>query len=68
MNLIVFFDDFLQKEFNNTQIASEIYEILWRHNICPHIILKKLNYKIHKMPTFLPFHFHLLRELEVESL
>jgi hypothetical protein len=34
----VHFEDFLHKEINNTQIASEIYEILWRHNICPHII------------------------------
>jgi hypothetical protein len=32
---------FLQKEINNTQIALEIHENLQRHNICPHIILKK---------------------------
>jgi hypothetical protein len=31
-----------KKEINNTQITSEIHEILWRHNICPHIILKNI--------------------------
>jgi hypothetical protein len=36
---------------------------------CLHIILKKyLDHKIHKIPTFLSFHFHLLRELHVKSL
>jgi hypothetical protein len=34
------FDDFLQKEINNTQIASENHEILYKHNIYPYIILK----------------------------
>jgi hypothetical protein len=29
---------------------------------------KYLDHKIHKMSTFLPFHFHLLRELYVKSL
>jgi hypothetical protein len=34
------FDDFLQKEINNTQIVSEIHEIWRRGNICPYSILK----------------------------
>jgi hypothetical protein len=38
----VHFIDILQKEIKNTQISSEIHEILWRHNICPHIILKNI--------------------------
>jgi hypothetical protein len=33
---------FKKKEINNTQIASEIHEILWSRNICPHIILKNV--------------------------
>jgi hypothetical protein len=38
-------DDFLLKEINNTQIALEYHEILQRHNICPHIILKMFGFK-----------------------
>jgi hypothetical protein len=36
------FDEFLQKEINNTQIDLEIHEILWRRGISPHIILKSV--------------------------
>jgi hypothetical protein len=34
------FNDFLQKEINNTQIVLEIHEIWRRSNICPYTILK----------------------------
>jgi hypothetical protein len=33
---------FLQKEINNTQIASEIHEIWRRGNICPYSFLKNV--------------------------
>jgi len=36
------FDDLLQKEINNTQIASENKYIWWRGNICPYSIPKKV--------------------------
>jgi hypothetical protein len=36
----MYFNDFLHKEINNTQIVLEIHTILQSHNICPHIILK----------------------------
>jgi hypothetical protein len=36
------FDDFLQKEINNIQIVSEIYEIWHMSNICPYSILKNV--------------------------
>jgi hypothetical protein len=71
MNLIVF-DDFLQKEINNTQIAYEIYESLHRHNICAHVILKifclyfykqSVRFKISRF-TILTF----LEELQLEFL
>jgi hypothetical protein len=38
----LYFNDYLQKEINNTEIVSEIHEILQRHNICSYIILKNV--------------------------
>jgi hypothetical protein len=36
------FDDFLQKEINNTQIVLEIHEIWRMSNICPYSTLKNV--------------------------
>jgi hypothetical protein len=59
---------FLQKEFNNTQIALEIHEILRGPYICPHIILKNVwTIKYTRCQRFFHLTF-LLRELHVKSL